>query len=153
VGRERVSEGVGGDAFRDRCLGGGPAHGTLDAGLVEVMTAADAASRIDREPRRREDPLPSPLAAGAGELAFEGVGQPDAWLCLSVIAIEVPRLRSCQLEVPWGVVTSVVFRRVIPRAWTRVGFPGGSGGSWWVCGGVPGKQQPSPWSRARPSPD
>ena len=78
VGRERVSEGVGGDAFRDLCLGGGPAHGALDAGLVEVMTAADAASRIGREPRRREDPLPSPLAAGPGELAFEGVGQPDA---------------------------------------------------------------------------
>src|ERR1700704_184651 len=51
-----------------------------------MMAPAHIGTRIDREGRRREDPMPGPTFAGARILERKRIGQADAGTLLSAIA-------------------------------------------------------------------
>ena len=74
VGGKRVTEGM----TRGRLGNSGGADGILDSPLedrfVKVMAAPLAGGAVHLEARGREDPLPSPVSAGARILAQERAG-------------------------------------------------------------------------------
>jgi hypothetical protein len=63
--------------FRDSCRTHGAMNHTLDDRLVEMMSPTLPGPAIRMEPRRREDPLPRPFAAGIGILSRQRVRKLD----------------------------------------------------------------------------
>ena len=77
VGGEAVPQGVAGDVLGDAGLEGRVADGSLEDGLVQVVSSGLAAGLVQVVAGRREDPLPRPLASGVRVLARQGVGGLD----------------------------------------------------------------------------
>ncbi len=64
---EGVAQDVRGDGLGDSGLAGGPAHGSLDVDLVQVMASGASGARVDREPGGGEHVLPSPTRDAVGQ--------------------------------------------------------------------------------------
>src|SRR6266567_8275370 len=74
---ERVAQGVAARRLGESGLAGGQFDESLEHGFVQVMAAALAGLRVDIGAGRGEDPLPAPLARGAGVFASECAGKLD----------------------------------------------------------------------------
>ena len=77
VGGEGVAEGVAAGFFGEAGFLDGGGDGFLDDAGVQVVSVAGLVLGVVVGAGGGEEPLPGPLAGGAGELAMEGVGEGD----------------------------------------------------------------------------
>ena len=75
VGGEAVAEGMTADPLRDPGQAGSISHRALQRVGAGVMAPRDARARVGGKVRGREDVLPDPFLASAGQLPFESIGQ------------------------------------------------------------------------------
>lgn len=66
-----VAQGVARGGLGETGGANGTLYGPLEDGFVQVMTSATVGLAIVVEPRRRKDPLPSPLPRGARVLSLD----------------------------------------------------------------------------------
>src|SRR5437868_6206242 len=74
---ERMPQGMATNPLGDLTLLYRQPHGTLNAGVGEMMTPSNSGPRIDRTVRRRKYPLPAPFQSRVGIFLGQGVRKPN----------------------------------------------------------------------------
>ena len=64
-----------GDGLGYSGLAGGPAHGSLDVDLVQVMATGASGARVDGKSGRGKHVLPAPLAGASAVFERDAIGQ------------------------------------------------------------------------------